>query len=200
MAVWNPNGMFPFYIVCLLTFRFFAGRSVQMTFAYKDAMGLWWEDRWRPVVSAVTNLIVNIILVNTIGIAGVIISTFICSVFIATPWGNYVLFKNYFKDGLKKYFLNLGYCYLVTFIACIATYYACSFVTKGGILCVVLRGVICCIVPNVLMIILYFWTPEFKDSKEFAIGVYRKALAKFTRLEGVNSGKEDINHVECIKR
>lgn len=181
MSVWTPNGMFPFSIVCLLVFRFYAGRCVQMTFAYKDAMGLWWEDKWRPIISATVNLIVNIVLVNMIGIAGVIISTFVCSVFISTPWGNIVLFKNYFKKGLKEYFLSLGYNYLATFIICVATYYICTLIPLNGILAILVRGIVCCIVPNILMIALYFWTPMFKDSKDFAMGIIHKGLAKIKR-------------------
>lgn len=181
MSVWNPNGMFPFSIVCLLVFRFFAGRCVQMSFAYKDAMGLWWEDKWRPIISAVANLVINIILVNVIGIAGVIISTFVCTIFISTPWGNIVLFKNYFKKGLDKYFLNLGYCYIVTFIVCALTYFVCEAIPLQGVMSILVRAVICCIVPNILLVVFYFWKQEFKDSKQFALNILNKGLSKFKK-------------------
>lgn len=183
MSVWTPNGMFPFSIVCLLVFRFYAGRCVQMTFAYKDAMGLWWEDKWRPIVSAVVNLTVNIILVKTIGIAGVIISTFVCSVFISTPWGNIVLFRNYFKEGLKEYFLSLGYNYLATFITCAATYFICIQIPLSGVWAVLSRGIVCCIIPNILMAALYFWTPMYRDSKDFVMNILNKGLARFKRMK-----------------
>lgn len=178
MSVWNPKGMFPFYIVCLLVFRFYAGRCVQITFAYKDAMGLWWEDRWRPIISAVVNLVVNIILVNWIGIAGVIISTFICSVFISTPWGNIILFNNYFKTGLKKYFLNLGYNYLITFLICAGCLYVCNLISVEGVLCILVRAIICCILPNVLLALLYCKTVEFSDAKEFVVNIIKRKLKK----------------------
>lgn len=181
MLIWNPKGMFPFSVVCLLVFRFFAGRCVQMSFAYKDAMGLWWEDKWRPVISAVVNLVVNIVLVNTIGIAGVIISTFVCSIFISTPWGNIILFKNYFKKGLRRYFFNLLYCYGVTLIVCAVTFCLCEQIPASGVTNIVMRGLVCCIVPNILMILLYIWTPEFKDSKDFVMNVLDKGFAKIKK-------------------
>lgn len=178
MKVWNPKGMFPFYIVCLLVFRFFAGRCVQITFVYKDAMGLWWEDKWRPVISAVVNLVVNIILVNKIGIAGVIISTFVCSVFISTPWGNIVLFKNYFKKGLGKYFAKLAYNYFVTFIICVCSFLVCEQIPVYGFMAIIVRAIVCCILPNILLFIFYFKSQEYMDAKEFIIGIVNRKLKK----------------------
>ncbi len=42
---------------------------------YKDAAGIWWEDRFRPYVCMVVNLVSNIVLVQYIGLAGIVIST-----------------------------------------------------------------------------------------------------------------------------
>lgn len=167
MELWTPEGMFPLYIVVLLVFRFYSGRCVQMSFAYKDALGLWWEDRYRPIVAAVVNLVVNIILINIIGIAGVIISTFLCSVFISTPWGNIVLFRSYFKKGLREYFIKLIYNYIVTFAICVVTYIICIKVPLSSIWGLIVKGMICCIVPNLLIILCYFKSEEFKDTIEF---------------------------------
>ena len=141
-------------------------------------MGLWWEDKWRPVISAVVNLVVNIILVNKIGIAGVIISTFVCSVFISTPWGNIVLFKNYFKKGLGKYFAKLAYNYFVTFIICVGSFLVCEQIPVYGFMAIIVRGIVCCILPNILLFIFYFKSQEYMDAKEFIIGIVNRKLKK----------------------
>lgn len=163
MMVWNPNGMFPFYITCLLSFRFYAGRIVQMTFTYKDALGLWWEDRWRPIVAATTNLVINIILIKLIGIAGVIISTVLCSVFINTPWGTRVLFDRYFKSGLKEHFKKLTFNYIDTFLICIITYLICSQLPLKGFSLLIATAGICFVVPNILFAISFYRRWEFKE-------------------------------------
>ena len=60
---------------------------------YKDAAGMWWADKWRPLVGCIVNLILNIILVKTIGVGGVMLSTIISYLFVELPWETHVLFK-----------------------------------------------------------------------------------------------------------
>lgn len=163
MQIWNPNGMFPFYIVCLLSLRFYAGRIVQMTFTYKDALGLWWEDRWRPIVAATVNLLLNIILVNLIGISGVIISTVVCSIFINTPWGTIILYKQYLKNGLREHFKKLIYNYFITFVSCVITYFVCAQIPFSGFLLLTSRGLLCVCVPNVIFMLSYHSRWEYKE-------------------------------------
>ena len=167
MKVWNPKGMFPFYIVCLLCFRFYAGRVVQMTFTYKDALGLWWEDRFRPLIAALANLIINIILVKIIGIAGVIISTFVCTIFINTPWGISILFKHYFKTGMKEHYLKLLLNCAITFIGSAGTLFVCSLIKLEGFALIILRGIICIIIPNLIFTLFYYKTADFKEAYRF---------------------------------
>ena len=174
MKIWNPKGMFSFYIVCLMVFRFFTGRTVQMSFTYKDALGLWWEDRWRPIVVSITNLIVNIILVKTIGIAGVIISTFLTSVFISTPWGNHVLFKYYFKKNEMEYFSSLFLNYVSTFFICAITYIACSFAPQNGFSEIAVKLIICFFLPNLIMVFIYHNKLEYIRGKQRLIKLVRK--------------------------
>lgn len=53
---------------------------------YKDAAGLWHEDRFRPLCTALANLVMNLILVQFIGIYGILLSTVLSTLFIGMPW------------------------------------------------------------------------------------------------------------------
>lgn len=66
--------------------------------AYKDVSGKWHADRFRPLLTAAANLITNIILVQWIGIYGILISTILSFAFINIPW----LYKRVFIDVFKK--------------------------------------------------------------------------------------------------
>ena len=67
---------------------------------YKDAAGIWWEDRFRPYVCMITNVVLNIVLVQLIGISGIILST-VLSLFVSIPWENYTIFKYVFNRSSK---------------------------------------------------------------------------------------------------
>ena len=75
---------------------------------YKDAAGLWHEDRFRPLIVAVLNLALNLILVRWRGIVGVVLSTVISQVVLGMPWLLHNMFKLFFgMDKLKQYLLHL---------------------------------------------------------------------------------------------
>lgn len=171
IATWIGNKyLLPFFTVYLMVIYFLLPRLTTMTYTYREAAGLWWEDRFRPLVATVVNLIVNIVLVKIIGIDGVIISTIICTVFINVPWGTYVLFKNYFKRSLKQYFGQLIYYFIVTNIAGFITLLICKVFPPVGWLSLMLKCVLCCIVPNIIFIIFYKRMVEF----DFIVCIFKR--------------------------
>ena len=93
----------------------------QIWIFYKDAAGIWHEDRFRPLVTALVNLVMNLITVNYIGIYGVILSTVLSTLLIGMPWLLNNLFtvlfdKKYLKGYLKKLIFYIVTVIVVNFI------------------------------------------------------------------------------------
>ena len=144
---------------------FFSLRMGDICYTYRQAAGLWWHDKFRPVVEVVMNFVLNIILVKYIGTVGVLLSTIICIIFINTIWGARVLFKYYFYEVRQSnYHLKLLYFGIITAISCAIAWYICSFISIGGIFELFARGLVCTIVSNIIMLIAYFKMPEAKES------------------------------------
>lgn len=172
---WIGNDyLFPFTTVYLMVIYFFLPRLTTMTYTYREAAGLWWEDRFRPLVATMVNLILNILLVQVIGMNGVIISTIICTIFINVPWGSYILFKNYFKISLKEYFVQLFYYIFVTNLTAFITLFVCNFLPKTGWAILFVKMLICCVLPNIVFYIFYRKTKEFKYTQGLAERVLSK--------------------------
>lgn len=175
IKVWvGESYLFPFLTVYLMVIYFFLPRLTTMTYTYREAAGLWWEDRFRPLVATAVNLIVNILLVQIIGMNGVIISTLVCTIFINVPWGSYILFKNYFKISLKEYFGQLIYYLLVTNLAGFVTLWICSFLPSTGWVILFVKTFICCIVPNIIFFVFYRNMKEFKYTQALAEKILKK--------------------------
>ena len=178
MRIWvGDELLFGFDTMALMVLYFFLPRTSTLTYTYREAAGLWWEDRYRPIVATIVNLGVNIILVKTIGINGVLISTLICTVFINIPWGSMVLFKKYFKKSTREYFLLLVFYISVTAVVAMLTYGICMMVPFDGYLGLIIRGIVCCIVPNILFYGFYHKMKEFGYTKL----LIRKILVKFSK-------------------
>lgn len=164
-----------------LVLLFLLPRISNLTYTYREAAGLWWEDRFRPIISAIVNLSVNLILVRVIGLNGVIISTLVCTVFINIPWGSAILFKHYFKRSPMEFFGRVFYYFVITCIASGVTYWICECVGGQGLLSFLMKMVICVIVPNVVFLICYHKMQEFQYAKTFAARMGNKVLRMIKR-------------------
>lgn len=179
IRVWiGERYLFPSLTVYLMVIYFFLPRLTTITYTYREAAGLWWEDRFRPLVATAVNLIVNILLVQIVGMNGVIISTLVCTIFINVPWGSYILFKNYFKKSLKEYFGQLLYYLIVTNLAGFATLWICSLMPATGWLILFAKAFICCIVPNVILFMFYRNMKEFKYTQTLAKKILNKVIRR----------------------
>lgn len=71
-------------IVIAVVLNFLTAGLQNAVITYKDACGLFYQGRWRPVCSAVVNLMISLVLVQFYGIAGVVWGTIISR--ILTTW------------------------------------------------------------------------------------------------------------------
>lgn len=165
MKIWvHEENMLDMVVVLLLVIYFYIYQIRRVVLTYKDAGGIWWEDRYRPYISMAVNLIGNYIMVQIIGIYGVILST-IFSMLVSIPMENYTVFKYIFRRSPGNfYFKNIVYVLLAT-VLCIITYMICSFAPEGfsGLL---MRGAICLTVPNCIIILLFHRTEEFIHARK----------------------------------
>lgn len=183
MMVWvGEEAMLDFICVILFCIYFMAVETVAFLSVYKDAAGVWHQDRFRPLVVALTNLILNIILVQVIGIYGIIISTFVASIFISIPWLISNIFHTIFdKVYLKNYIIEILLYIAISVIACVVTYLICYFLPIQNDWAVFfVRLAICMVVPNLLFLLVYFKKQEFKDSLALANRM-TKGKIKFLR-------------------
>ncbi len=101
MKIWvGQKYELAFSVVVCLCIYYFIYEINQLLNMYKDAAGIWHEDRFRPLVTALSNLIMNLILVQWIGIYGVVLSTVISMLFIGMPWLLHNLFTVLFEKNI----------------------------------------------------------------------------------------------------
>ena len=176
MQLWaGPKMMFDNGTVLLFCLYFYVLKMGDVRGLYSDAAGLWWNNRIRALCESICNLGLNLILVHVWGVAGVIFATLISLLVINFGFGSQIVFKHYFKNGkLGEYFLLHGKYAAVTGMVGCVTYGVCSLVPGCGILALMGKGIVCCIVPNLLYIALYHRSQEFKTAIPWVLGVLKK--------------------------
>lgn len=180
MRIWiGEDNMFSFGIVVLLVLYFYIYEVRRIILTYKDATGLWWEDRFRPYVVMVVNIVGNLIMVQFIGIYGVILSTII-SMLVSWPWENYTIFKYLFVGKALQYYKKFSLYLLAGIAVALITFLCCSWV-PAGIGWFILLLAICLIVPNFLMALIFFKTEDMKDTVLLVKARYLKPIMKKLR-------------------
>ena len=173
MRIWvGEELMFPFYVVLELGLYFYIYQLRKIPVVYKDAAGIWWEDRFRPYVCMVTNVVLNILLVQIIGISGIILST-VFSLCISIPWENYTIFKYVFHRSSRAYDGKLAaYCGSMI-LGGLVCFWLCSLF-GDGIPALMARAVICVIVPNVIFAALNCRRAEFRLARDMVLRILRR--------------------------
>lgn len=146
----------------------------QLLNMYKDAAGIWKKDKLRIIITGSVNLILNLILVNYIGLYGIILSTIISILFVGMPWLIQNLFNDVFKRKAKKYSLNLIKKAVVTVIIGCISYLCCYKITGNGILVCIIRGIVTLIVANAIWYMVYKNTTEMDKVKNLLKFVFTK--------------------------
>lgn len=179
MHLWmGKEYMFQFDVVVLLCVYFYALEMGVIRGAYSDAKGLWYENRYRAIAESIANIVLNIVLVQFIGIYGIIIGTLVSLLIINFGYGSQILFRKYFiHQKMSGYFVAHGLYALVTAFICIVTYFICLQIKATGLLELAMRGAVCLIVPAILYMAFYYKTEQFRESKKLVI----KMKAAFKR-------------------
>lgn len=73
---------------------------------FKDATGVFYQDRWKPFCEGIINIILSIILVKLIGVTGVIVATIITNLVICHIIEPYVLLKNAFTTSPFNFYIR----------------------------------------------------------------------------------------------
>ena len=160
----GKDGVLPFSIVICLAIYFIIYEINQLLNLYKDAGGLWSKDKFRPLITALANLTMNLIMVKFWGLYGVILSTVLSMVFIGMPWLLYNLFSELFSRKYLLIFLKeLLFFIVIDILLALGTFWICSFVRATGIVELLIKLFICLVLPNVGMFAFYHKTDEFKQ-------------------------------------
>lgn len=166
----------------------FAGYFLLYTFnrlltVYKDAAGLWHQDRFRPLITSGINLTLNLLSVKAFGLYGVILSTVVSMVFVGIPWQLHNLFTLAFQPEQFKGFFALVMKYLAAialsgFMVCLI----CGQISLSPWGTLLLCAVVSVLVPNAVFFLLMRRDAQFREALRFADRLTKNKLRLEKRL------------------
>ena len=149
------------FIVILLNFYLTGMRKPISIF--KEKAGVFSPDKYAPIIESILNLCISIILGKKIGLVGIFLGTTISSISIPIWIQAKLVYNRVFNKSVSLYFKIYFKYLIVTIITCVITTAVCNKINLFyGIINLIIKGVICIIIPGMLYIGMFYKTKEFK--------------------------------------
>lgn len=141
----------------------------------KNATGLYYIDRYVPVLQAIINLIVSIIAGIFFGIFGILLGTAVSYLFVAMIIKPYYVYKYVFQAKVKTYYLYFIKNVLVLVFSALISYIIIKSITLNNILVQLLfNGIVSVLVYIIIFILISINSKEFKYFKGLFINLLKK--------------------------
>lgn len=140
----------------------------------RDANGLFWYGKLRPLAMAIINLSTSIILINRVGTIGVVIGTCISKLTTFVWYDPYIVFKHTLKEGLLNYFKKYVFSWCVLGALAAICYYLYNLLPFEGIVGFIVGFLLVTVVVNGALLLLNFRTKEFKYLTEMGKNLIKK--------------------------
>lgn len=167
MRLWTGKDNLMKYsaVVCLVIY-FYVSEINQLFNMYKDSAGIWHTDRFRPLITALSNLALNLLTVKTLGLYGVILSTVVSTLVVGMPWLLHNLFTTIFAREYAKGYIAMLIKYTAVSVLCCGIVVGIMRVVKANdFLCTVIGLLVSVTLPNGIMYMFFKNTKEFEGCK-----------------------------------
>lgn len=143
---------------------------------FKSRAGIFAPDKYVPLLESIINLGASLILVRYLGLSGIFLGTTISTISIPIWTQSKLVYNKVFNKSVIEYFKKYFIYLALTIISGVITTALCQFVfINNEFFKLVIKGLICIIVPNIIYIIFFFNTKEFK----YLVGIGKPILNKY---------------------
>lgn len=103
--------------VFVISLNFYIYGMMNSIWTFRSTMGLFVYGKFRPLVSAVINVVVSIILANHIGMLGILLGTTITRITTNVWFDPYIVFKHGLHKSAKQYYISWVKYLIIALIA-----------------------------------------------------------------------------------
>ena len=157
--------------VIILCLNLYLSCIVMPLATIKNSTGLYYQDRYVPLLQAIVNLIVSIIAGLNFGLAGILLGTAVSYITIAITLKPYYIYKQIFNKLPNRYYINfLKNAFVVTFVICGLKFLFSYIVISNILVEMIVQGIISVIVFTIVFIIITYRTKEYGYYKDLVVG------------------------------
>lgn len=154
--------LFDWPVVAAISVNFYLMGVRNSLWVFKDAMGLYWKDRFRPIPELAVGIVASVILGQYLGVLGVLIGSALSLVLVSLPIEPFVVLRHGLGSPLAAYYGHYTLRAVLTVVWGAATWAVCQQVTVEGWAGLALQAGVCLVLPNAANLALYSRNPDFR--------------------------------------
>ncbi|MFR1824099.1 MAG: lipopolysaccharide biosynthesis protein, partial [Clostridium saudiense] len=156
ITLWlNKDYVLSEMVIFIIMIDFYTKGMQNANTVFRDATGIFSKGKYKPLIAAIINILVSIILVQKIGLIGVFLGTIISRALTYFWHDPFILHKYIFRKSSKKYFFSYIYNFIILMIVFIITKKICNYFYKGTLSSLIVQSIICFILINGVYIIIF---------------------------------------------
>lgn len=185
IELWIGKEFFlPLTVVAVLVLNYFLAGFRSAAASFTNAFGLFWNTRYVSVIESAINLALSIVLLLRFGYIGVFLGTTVSSVATGLWYEPYVLYKKGFHQSPSKYYVMASKCLIVMLIDVLLCWYVINSIPFTGGLWFIVKCVIVFALSNLVLLVFYFKSPQFKSLLNVLSGLVTGIFRKIRKGEG----------------
>ena len=162
--------------VIILCINFYICGTQNINSNFRNAYGLFYEGRYRPIFMIIINILSSIILAQYIGITGIFAGTLLSRLLTVGTFDPFIVFKYGLKMPLKYYYRSHVIYHLTTVMVGAVLFLIFKNWTIQSFLLWCVKAICLFIIVNLIYTILFFHHPEFVDLKKRINDIFKKVL------------------------
>ena len=182
ISLWiGSDYLLPDWVVLIIVINYYTAGVQYASTTYREVTGLFKVGKYRPLIAAMLNIVISVVLAYPLGIAGILLGTVISRLCVYFWYDPYIIHKTLFERSLKYYFS----IYLMYVGVAFAAGILCFIISRQlpsdvPILHFVGSAAVCAVLPNLLFFILFRKRAEFQIIKRYVREIKAKLSQKGT--------------------
>lgn len=166
------------WTVLMLLMEFYITGMRQAMQQFRNAMGTFWYDRYKPIAEVILNLVISLVLVNRYGIGGILAGT-VLSLLLVPFWVEpYVFFKYSIKENMRKNMIKYFSIYFIRTLIIVTAYLGigkvCAVLPGENLIGIIIRGLTATVLYGILMIVIFSKTDEWRNLIKSGVTILRR--------------------------
>jgi len=109
ISIWIGKGyVFNTFVVAVIVLNFYIYQIRRPVLTFRDALGIYWYDRYVPIIESGLNLAISIFLARQIGVSGALLGTIISSLLTNVWIEPLMLYRHGLKSKTIQYYCKLA--------------------------------------------------------------------------------------------